>query len=393
MEALANFLGIGLFSARVIGLFVGCTAAFLLFALVAGATSWAERRIAGRMQSRYGCNRVGPQGILQFIADAVKLILKEDLIPDGADRFLFKVAPYLCLAGVAATLVVLPMGGAELIIADLNVGVLYYISITAFVVVGLLMAGWSSNNKWSLLGGMRAAAQIVSYEIPVAMSLLTPILVAGSLSLGGLIGAQGAFPWDWMAFQSPFTFLAFCIFFVGELAEGNRTPFDLPEAESELVSGFNTEYSGFRFAVFFLAEYGNVFLIGLSVTAIFLGGGNLPGGYGSVPLGILVAMVKTLGVMFVVIWLRWTLPRFRIDQMMELSWKYLLPAALIAFFGQALYLMAAQGRPAMLSVTAWVVFALFLLVLFRFVVRVRFNVREQAIPVDRQRRSEIRREP
>ena len=287
--------------------------------------------------------------------------------------------------GVAATLVVLPMGGTELIIADLNVGVLYYISITALVVVGLLIAGWSSNNKWSLLGGMRSAAQIVSYEIPVAMSLLTPILIAGSLSLGDLVGAQGAFPWDWMVFRSPFTLLAFCIFFIGELAEGNRTPFDLPEAESELVSGFNTEYSGFRFAVFFLAEYGNVFLIGLSTTAIFLGGGNLPGGYHNIPLGVLVAMIKTACVMFVVIWLRWTLPRFRIDQMMELSWKYLLPAALIAFFGQSLYLIIAQSWPALLTITAWIVLILFLFVLYRFMVRVRFNIRDQAIPVNTQR--------
>ncbi len=385
MEALVNYIGISGFLAQVIALFIGCTIAFLVFALVSGITSWAERRVAGRMQSRYGCNRVGPQGILQFIADAVKLILKEDLIPDGADRFLFKITPYLCIMGAIATLVVLPMGGTELIIADLNVGVLYYISITALVVVGLLMAGWSSNNKWSLLGGMRSAAQIVSYEIPVAMSLLTPILIAGSLSIGNLVGVQGAFPWEWTVFHSPFTLLAFGIFFVGELAEGNRTPFDLPEAESELVSGFNTEYSGFRFAVFFLAEYGNVFLIGLSVTAIYLGGGNLPGGYQSIPLGILVVMVKTIFIMFVVIWLRWTLPRFRIDQMMALSWKYMLPGALIAFFGQALYMMIAQSWPTLITITSLIVFALFIFVLIKFIVRVRVNIRDQAIPVNTQR--------
>ena len=381
MEAFANFLGIDLFLAQVIGLFIGCTAAFLVFALIGGLTSWAERRIAGKMQSRYGCNRVGPQGILQFVADAVKLILKEDLIPEGADRFLFKAAPYLCVMGVVATLAVLPMGGTELIIADLNVGVLYYISVTALVVVGLLMAGWGSNNKWSLLGGMRSAAQIVSYEIPVALSLLTPILIAGSLSMGDLVGEQGAFPWDWMVFRSPFTVLAFCIFFVGELAEGNRTPFDLPEAESELVSGFNTEYSGFRFAAFFLAEYGNVFLIGLSTTAIFLGGGNLPGGYHNIPLGICVMMAKTLCIMFVVIWLRWTLPRFRIDQLMELSWKYMLPGALIAFFGQSLYMIAAQGQPTLRNIVAWIVLILFLFLLYQFIARVRFNIRIQKMPV------------
>jgi NADH-quinone oxidoreductase subunit H len=390
MEALANTLGISLFLARVIGLFLGCTIAFLVFALASGVTSWAERRIAGRMQSRYGCNRVGPQGIIQFIADAVKLILKEDLIPEGADRFLFKASPYLCVMGVIATLVVLPMAGADLIIADLNVGLLYYMSITALVVVGLLMAGWSSNNKWSLLGGMRASAQIVSYEIPVALSLLTPILITGSLSFGDLLAAQGFYPWEWMVFQSPFTVLAFFIFFTGELAEGNRTPFDLPEAESELVSGFNTEYSGFRFAVYFLAEYGNVFLIGLVVTSVYLGGGNLPfelaeSTWWSITLSILMVFIKTVFIMFVVIWLRWTLPRFRIDQLMELSWKYLLPLALVAFFGQALYMMIVDLGSVGAQVVAGIVFIIFLFVLFKFIVRVRANIRDQAIPVNTQR--------
>lgn len=391
MEELANTLGISLFLAQVIGLFLGCTIAFLVFALASGVTSWAERRVAGRMQSRYGCNRVGPQGIIQFIADAVKLILKEDLIPDGADRFLFKVSPYLCVMGVIATLVVLPMAGADLIIADLNVGLLYYISITALVVVGLLMAGWSSNNKWSLLGGMRAAAQIVSYEIPVALSLLVPILIAGSLSFGNLLAAQGFYPWEWMVFQSPFTVLAFFIFFAGELAEGNRTPFDLPEAESELVSGFNTEYSGFRFAVYFLAEYGNVFLIGLVVTSVYLGGGNLPfelaeSTWWSIALSILVVFIKTIFIMFVVIWLRWTLPRFRIDQLMELSWKYLLPLALTAFFGQAMYMMILDiDSPVGKYAIPGIVFIIFLFVLFKFIVRVRVNIRDQAIPVNTQR--------
>lgn len=389
MEALADTLGISLFLAQVLGLLLGCTIAFLVFALASGVTSWAERRVAGRMQSRYGCNRVGPQGIIQFIADAVKLILKEDLIPDGADRFLFKVSPYLCVMGVIATLVVLPMAGADLIIADLNVGLLYYISITALVVVGLLMAGWSSNNKWSLLGGMRAAAQIVSYEIPVALSLLTPILIAGSLSFGNLLAVQGFYPWEWMVFQSPFTVLAFFIFFAGELAEGNRTPFDLPEAESELVSGFNTEYSGFRFAVYFLAEYGNVFLIGLVMTSVYLGGGNLPfetaNNWVSIPLSILLVFIKTVFIMFVVLWLRWTLPRFRIDQLMELSWKYLLPLALIAFFGQAVYMMLVDLGSIGAQIVAGIVFIIFLFVLFKFIVRVRANIRDQAIPVNTQR--------
>jgi len=382
MNLLTDTLGMTELWANVVIMLIVCTIVFAVFALMSGITSWAERRIAGRMQSRYGCNRVGPFGILQFVADAVKLILKEDLIPDGADRFLYKITPYLCLMGVLATLVVLPLGSRAMIVADLNVGVLYFISITSIVVIGILMAGWSSNNKWSLLGGMRSAAQIVSYEIPVAMALLTPILIAGSLSMGDLLDSQGWLPWEWAAFQTPFSALAFFVFFIGSLAEGNRTPFDLPEAESELVSGFNTEYSGFRFAVFFMAEYGNVFLIGLSTTALFLGGPNLPGFLQGNPfLSVAVMMLKTFFVMFVVIWLRWTLPRFRIDQLMDLSWKYLLPCALIAFFGQSVFMLVAHEIPAITPITAIVVFIVFLLTMVKFFGRIRTNYKEQSIPV------------
>jgi NADH-quinone oxidoreductase subunit H len=382
MNLLTDTLGMTQFWADVVVMLIVCTIVFGVFALMSGLTSVAERRVAGFMQARYGCNRVGPQGILQFIADAVKLILKEDLIPDGADRFLYKITPYLCLMGVLATLVVLPLGSRALMVADLNVGVLYFISITALVVVGILMAGWSSNNKWSLLGGMRSAAQIVSYEIPVAMSLLTPILMAGSLSMGDLVESQGWLPWEWAAFQTPFSALSFFVFFSGSLAEGNRAPFDLPEAESELVSGFNTEYSGFRFAVFFMSEYGNVFLIGLATAALFLGGSNLPAFLeGSLALGVVAMMLKTLFVMFVVIWLRWTLPRFRIDQLMDLSWKYLLPCALIAFFGQSVFMLIAHQIPAITQITSIVVFLVFLLVMVKFIGRVRTNYREQSIPI------------
>jgi NADH-quinone oxidoreductase subunit H len=382
MNLLTDTLGMTEFWANVVVMLIVCTIVFGVFALMSGLTSVAERRIAGLMQARYGCNRVGPQGILQFIADAVKLILKEDLIPDGADRFLYKITPYLILMGVLATLVVLPLGSRAMIVADLNVGVLYFISITALVVVGILMAGWSSNNKWSLLGGMRSAAQIVSYEIPVAMALLTPILMAGSLSMGDLVESQGWLPWEWAAFKTPFSALAFFVFFSGSLAEGNRTPFDLPEAESELVSGFNTEYSGFRFAVFFMAEYGNVFLIGLSTAALFLGGANLPAFLeGNLALGVLVMMLKTLFIMFVVIWLRWTLPRFRIDQLMDLSWKYLLPCALIAFFGQSVFMLIANQIPAITQVMAITVFIVFLLVMVKFIGRIRTNYKEQSIPI------------
>jgi NADH-quinone oxidoreductase subunit H len=358
------------------------TIVLLLFVTIGGVLTWVERRVSGFMQARLGPNRVGPEGILQWLADGVKLIQKEDLIPDGADRILFRIAPYFCLIGVFGTMVVFPWGSG-VIVADLNIGLLYFISITALVVVGVLMAGWSSNNKWSLLGGMRSAAQIVSYEIPVALGLLVPILIAGTLSMGGIMAVQGWLPWQWMVFQSPFTVLSFIVFFIGSLAEANRTPFDLPEAESELVSGYCTEYTGFRYAVFFLSEWANLFVVGGLVTAVFLGGGNLPGLLASYTvLSILVFLSKVGLIVFIIIWLRWTLPRFRIDQLMKLSWKYLLPAALLAFFGQALYMLLTYQLPSVQLIVAMVMFLSFLVVLLRFAKRVLFNMREQRLPAN-----------
>ncbi|MCZ6908215.1 MAG: NADH-quinone oxidoreductase subunit H, partial [Deltaproteobacteria bacterium] len=196
---------------------------------LAGITSWLERRVWGRIQSRVGPNRVGPQGILQWLADGIKNLLKEDIIPTAADKRLFTLAPYVVFVGFLATFVVIPFGSL-LIVADLNIGILYILAVTSLVVIGILMAGWSSNNKWSLLGGMRAAAQIVSYEIPAGLAVLTIIFAAGTLSMQGIINVQGWRPWDWFLFYNPFTFVAFFLFFTAALAEGNRTPFDIPEA-------------------------------------------------------------------------------------------------------------------------------------------------------------------
>ncbi len=230
---------------------------------------------------------------------------------------------------------------------------------------------------------MRAAAQIVSYEIPVGMGLLVPIMVAGTLSMQGIVGAQGWMPWEWMIFHSPFTVISFFIFFVGSLAEANRIPFDLPEAESELVSGYCTEYSGFRYAVFFLTEWANMFVMGGFTTAVFLGGGNLPVFLaGNAILSVIVFIVKSLLVVFVVIWIRWTLPRFRIDQLMGLSWKYLLPGAFLAFFGQALYMLATWQSENLQYGMGIFLFALFVFVLFKFFRRVSANIKEQKIPVN-----------
>src|SRR5689334_842461 len=249
---------------------------------IAGITTWVERRVMCSIQNRIEPKRVAPAGFLQWLADGIKNMLKEDIVPVAADAPLFKLAPYVVMTGFIAAFVALPFGG-PLIIADLSVGILYVTAVTSLVVVGILMAGWSSNNKWSLLGGIRSAAQIVSYEIPAGLSIFPIVMLSGGLSMQQIIRAQGAAPWHWFVFENPFTFLAFFIFFVAALAEGNRTPFDLPEAESELVMGFATEYSGMRNLLFFMAEWGNLYVIGAIVTTLFLGGGHLPEGLEKAP--------------------------------------------------------------------------------------------------------------
>jgi NADH-quinone oxidoreductase subunit H len=297
-----------------------------------------ERKIAGRMQSRLGPNRVGPQGWLQWLADGVKLILKEDVLPTEADPILFRLSPYLTFMGLMCTFVVLPFSQV-LIIANLNVGILYLTSVTSLVVVGIIMGGWASNSKWSLLGGMRSAAQIISYELPASLALLSVVTLCGSLAPQNIVRAQGGAPWMWNIFDNPAAFACFFIYFISALAEGNRTPFDLPEAESELVSGYNTEYSGFRFSIFFLTEWVNLYVIGAVATTIFLGGWQIPGvdptrieaSLGLQVLSFLVFATKATVLVFIIIWIRWTLPRFRVDQMMNMCWKYFIPIALGSF--------------------------------------------------------------
>jgi NADH-quinone oxidoreductase subunit H len=310
---------------------------------IAGITTWVERRIMGRMQSRIGPNRVGPAGFLQWLADGIKNMLKEDIVPTAADGPLFRFAPYVVMVGFVGTFAALPFTSA-LIIADLNVGILYVTSVTALVVVGILMAGWASNNKWSLLGGIRSAAQIISYEIPAGLSIFPIVLMTGSLSMQDIIKGQGAGPFSWNLFANPFAFSAFFVFFVSALAEGNRTPFDLPEAESELVAGFATEYSGMRNLLFFMAEWGNLYVIGAIVTTLFLGGWQIPFAFENPivqhGLEFTTFFLKAYGVgVMVPIWLRWTLPRIRVDQMMTMCWKYLVPIAFVNLIGTAAWML------------------------------------------------------
>lgn len=295
---------------------------------------WEERKVSAHAQSRMGPMRVGGwHGWAQTIADTVKLIAKEDIVPALADKKLFNLAPYLAFFGTFAAFVVLPFGERS-IASDLNVGIFYILAITSFTVIAIVVAGWASNNKWSLYGAMRSAAQIVSYEIPMTVAVLVPVLYVGSMSLGDISAAQSGGIWNWVVFRSPFTFLAFIIFFVASLAEVNRTPFDIVEAESELVAGFHTEYTGMKFAIFFLAEYAAMFLVGGVATALFLGGWNgiLPWQFIPGPIWF---SAKSLLLVFVIIWLRWTLPRLRVDQLMYMCWKVLLPLSFVCLLGVA----------------------------------------------------------
>ncbi len=276
-----------------------------------------ERKVAARMQLRRGPNRVGPFGLLQTLQDTVKLLIKEDIIPDAADKGVFRVAPLIVLAATFMLFVVLPFGKG-LTAADLNVGLLYFLAVSGVSVIGILAGGWASNNKYSLMGGMRSAAQIVSYEVPGVLTVLSVAMLAGSLKMGDIVKAQPVY--GYVLLQP----IGFILFLTASNAEINRAPFDLPESDSELVSGFVTEYSAMRFAFFFLAEYTNLFLAGAFATTLFLGGWRGP----FLP-PLVWFLIKTYFVVFLLIWVRWTFPRLRVDHLMQFSWKILLPLALL----------------------------------------------------------------
>ena len=327
-----------------------------LMALGPIAYVYVETKIAGFMQDRIGPKRVGPHGLLQTIADALKLMFKEAIYPAGADRMLFILAPCLVVVGAFLSFVVLPFS-SRLQAVDLNVGLFYVVAVSSISTVGLIMAGWASNNKYALFGAMRSAAQIVSYEIPAVMVLLSVVTLVGSLSLQDIVRAQHGGLSHWFLFRYfPLMPVAFVIFFTAGLAECNRTPFDIPEAESELVAGFHTEYSGFFFAMFFLAEYTEMFVVSVVASVLFLGGWwaplpqlqSIPLGDVTLGFGWLWLVAKAWFLVFVMMWLRWTLPRLRVDQLMYVAWKVLLPIALVlvvAVGGLALWRPTADGFP------------------------------------------------
>jgi NADH-quinone oxidoreductase subunit H len=320
-----------------IPIFVSCVLFFGLLAIVVLFLVWLERKISAHIQDRLGPMYVGGwHGWAQTIADAIKLLLKEDIVPESTDKLLFKMAPFIVFMGAFAAYVVIPFGASSFV-TDLNIGILYVVALGSLSVVGIIMAGWASNNKYSLYGGMRAAAQIISYEIPAAIAIMTVIILVGSLSMVDIVNAQKGGIQNWFIFRNPFTFLAFFIYFIASLAEVNRTPFDIPEAESELVAGFHTEYSGMRFAFFFLAEYANMLLVTCVATTLFLGGWTqiLPGESQLLP-GPLMFFLKAFAIIFVQMWLRWSVPRLRVDQLMYLSWKVLLPISFVLILGSGL---------------------------------------------------------
>jgi len=288
---------------------------------------WIERRGMGRMQARLGPNRVGPFGLLQPVADAIKVLLKEDIVPTRGDKIVHWLAPVIAFFPTLMIFAVVPFQDGALL-ADLNVGILYVVAISSVSTVGVFMAGWGSNNKYSLLGAMRNVAAVVSYEVPLVLSIVGVVLIAGSLSMNQIVLAQNI----------PFILLqplGFLIFFIGGCAEINRSPFDLFEADSELVAGFHTEYSGMKFAMFYLSEYAEALALSAIIATLFLGGWR-----GPILAPWLWFVVKTIAVFFVMVWTRTTLPRIRIDQLMALAWKFLFPLALINLFITAIEVLA-----------------------------------------------------
>ncbi len=316
-----------------------------LILLVAAAFGvWLERKVSAWIQNRIGPNRVGPFGLLQPFADVIKLFLKEDITPYAADKFFHRIAPVISLGIAFSIYSVIPFAEPfkfndriiyfSISTPDVNVGVLFILALTSVGVYGITFAGWSSNNKYSLLGGLRSSAQMISYELSMGLSLVGVLLISQTFSLQEIVQKQAL--WNWNIFYQP---LAFLIFLVSAFAETNRAPFDLPEAEPELVGGYNTEYSGMKFGMFFLAEYANMFISSMIIVLLFLGGWNLPvppewlglqqGSFCLSAIQFCILIVKTLMLVFFFIWVRWSVPRFRYDQLMYLGWKVLLPLALV----------------------------------------------------------------
>jgi NADH-quinone oxidoreductase subunit H len=326
-----------------IGLVVVITTGWVAYA------TYLERKISAFMQARLGPMRVGPWGLLQPIADGLKLLTKEDFIPGNADRWIFFVAPYIAVVAAFIVLAVVPFGPDWAVITDVNIGVLFVLAVSSVGVLALILAGWSSNSKYALLGALRSSAQMVSYEVSMGLAIIGALMFARTLSLSGIVVAQQSDA-VWFIIYQP---IGFMIFLISGIAENNRAPFDLPEAESELVAGFHTEYSGFRWSLFFMAEYTAMVVVTAIATTLYLGGWYFPfvyrfteaRGYHTayVVVSLIVFLAKAGLLLYLYFWLRWTLPRFRYDQLMDLGWKWMLPAALINIVMTAVGIGVIQG--------------------------------------------------
>ncbi|HIO67930.1 MAG TPA: NADH-quinone oxidoreductase subunit NuoH [Flavobacteriales bacterium] len=335
-----------------LGFIIICVKVLVVFAatmLTVLMMIYAERRVSAFIQGRLGPNRVGPQGLLQPIADGIKFLMKEDIIPDGVNKPIYLLAPVIMLIPALMTFAVIPFGSditlfgrqIPLQVADVNVGILYVLALTSIGVYGIVLAGWSSNSKYSLLGGLRSAAQLISYELAMGLAVVSIILLSGSLKLNDIVADQQGYLFSWNVFKQP---LAFIIFLIAVYAETNRLPFDLSEAEQELVGGYHTEYSSMKFAMFFMAEYANMITAAALTVTLFFGGWDVPlinetslGIWGTV-LSVLSFILKMGFFLFLFIWVRWTFPRFRYDQLMKIGWKVMLPIALLNIFITAGYL-------------------------------------------------------
>jgi NADH-quinone oxidoreductase subunit H len=296
----------------------------------------AERRVLALIQGRLGPNRVGYGGVLQPFADLLKFILKEEIVPDKSTKFVYFLAPIIAITAALMPLIVYPfgptitlpfLGEISLVIARFDVGLLYVLGVTSVGVYGIALAGWSSNNKYSLMGGLRSSAQLISYELSLGLALIGVVLISGTLDLSSIVEQQSG--WFGMRWNIIFQPIGFIVYLISAIAETNRVPFDLPEAETELVAGFHTEYSALKFALFFMAEYVNMFTVSMLAATLFLGGWNGPF-VSSLPwLGVFYFLGKVIFFLFLYIWIRGTLPRFRFDQLMDFGWKFLLPVAIL----------------------------------------------------------------
>jgi len=319
-----------------------------LVALWVAYATYLERKISAFIQARLGPMRVGPWGLLQPIADGLKLLTKEDFVPEKADRWIFFFAPYIAVAAAFIVFSVIPFGPDWAVITDVNIGLLLVLAVSSVGVLALILAGWSSNSKYALLGALRSSAQMVSYEVGMGLALIGALMFSRTLSLSGIIGAQGSDSIWFIAYQP----VGFLLFLVAGIAENNRAPFDLPEAESELVAGFHTEYSGMRWSLFFMAEYAAMVVVASVATTVYLGGWYVPfvnrldiNGYHNlyVLVCVLAFVIKASIILYIYFWLRWTLPRFRYDQLMDIGWKWLIPAAIINIGWSAVTVFLAQA--------------------------------------------------